>query len=34
LTALHVLRIDAGEIAEVTTFGPQLCRAFGFPPTL
>ena len=34
LTALHVLRIEDGEIAEVTTFGPELCRAFGLPPTL
>jgi len=34
LSALHVLRIDAGEIAEVTTFGPELCRAFGLPATL
>jgi len=34
LTALHVLRIERGEIAEVTTFGPELCRAFGLPPSL
>jgi len=34
LTALHVLRIDGSEIAEVTTFGPELCRAFGLAPTL
>jgi len=33
-TALHVLRIEGGQIAEVTTFGPELCRAFGLPPTL
>jgi RNA polymerase sigma-70 factor, ECF subfamily len=34
LSALHVLRIEGGQIAEVTTFGPELCRAFGLPPTL
>jgi RNA polymerase sigma-70 factor, ECF subfamily len=34
LSALHVLRIEGGEIAEVTTFSPELCRAFGLPPTL
>ena len=34
LVGLLVLRIEAGEISEVTTFGPQLCRAFGLPPTL
>jgi len=34
LAALHVLRIEDGQIAEVTTFGPELCHAFGLPPTL
>ena len=34
LSALHVLRIEGGQIAEVTTFGPELCRAFGLPATL
>jgi len=31
---LHVLRIEGGLIVEVTTFGPELCRAFNLPPTL
>jgi RNA polymerase sigma-70 factor (ECF subfamily) len=35
LTAVHVLRIDElGQIAEVTTFGPELCRHFDLPPRL
>jgi RNA polymerase sigma-70 factor (ECF subfamily) len=35
LTALHVLDIDQfGRIAEVTTFGPELCRHFDLPPRL
>jgi RNA polymerase sigma-70 factor (ECF subfamily) len=34
LAALHVLRIEGGQIAEVTTFGPELCQAFGLRPTL
>jgi RNA polymerase sigma-70 factor (ECF subfamily) len=35
LTALHVLRIDqSGRIAEVTTFGPELCRHFELPARL
>ena len=29
-----VLRIENGLIAEITTFGPALFRAFGLPPTL
>jgi RNA polymerase sigma-70 factor, ECF subfamily len=32
--ALHVLRVERGAIAEVTTFNPELCRAFGLPATL
>jgi RNA polymerase sigma-70 factor, ECF subfamily len=34
LAALHVLRVEDGAIAEVTTFAPQLCHAFSLPPTL
>jgi RNA polymerase sigma-70 factor (ECF subfamily) len=35
LTALHVLGIDQlGRIAEVTTFGLELCRHFELPPRL
>jgi RNA polymerase sigma-70 factor (ECF subfamily) len=33
-SALLVLRIEGGQIAEVTTFGPELCRAFGLAATL
>jgi RNA polymerase sigma-70 factor, ECF subfamily len=33
-TALHVLRVGGGKIAEITTFGPELCRAFELPPRL
>jgi len=29
-----VLRVDAGRIAEITTFGPDLFPVFGLPPTL
>jgi RNA polymerase sigma-70 factor (TIGR02960 family) len=29
-----VLRVYAGRIAEITTFGPELFPAFGLPPTL
>jgi hypothetical protein len=29
-----VLRIKAGVIAEITTFGPKLFPAFGLPPTI
>jgi RNA polymerase sigma-70 factor (ECF subfamily) len=34
LVAVNVLRIEDGMIAEVTTFAPELCRAFGLPATL
>lgn len=34
LVALHVLRIEQGKIAEVTTFAPGLFHAFDLPPTL
>ena len=31
---MDVLRVEGGEIAEITTFGPNLFPAFGLPPTL
>jgi RNA polymerase sigma-70 factor, ECF subfamily len=34
LVALNVLRLEGGQIAEVTTFAPDLCRAFNLPETL
>jgi RNA polymerase sigma-70 factor (ECF subfamily) len=34
LVSLNVLRIEAGQIAEVITFAPPLIAAFGLPPTL
>jgi RNA polymerase sigma-70 factor (ECF subfamily) len=34
LSALHVLRLEGSAIVEVTTFAPELCRAFGLPETL
>jgi RNA polymerase sigma-70 factor (ECF subfamily) len=35
LAALHVLRVERGLIAEVTTFSPEMCGAFGdLPATL
>ena len=34
LSAIHVLRVEDGAIAEVTTFAPELCRAFGLPDRL
>jgi len=34
LTGLNVLRIENGEIAEITTFSPALLSAFDLPPTL
>jgi RNA polymerase sigma-70 factor, ECF subfamily len=34
LVALNVLRVEDGKLAEVTTFGPSLCRAFNLPQTL
>lgn len=33
-SGLHVLRIESGQIAEITTFGPTLCKGFRLPPTL
>jgi RNA polymerase sigma-70 factor, ECF subfamily len=31
---VHVLRIEGDQIAEVTAFGPELCRAFDVPAVL
>jgi RNA polymerase sigma-70 factor (ECF subfamily) len=34
LTAVNVLRAAGGQVAEITTFGPELCAAFRLRPTL
>ena len=34
LVGLNILRIEGGEIAEITSFTPELCWAFDLPPTL
>ena len=34
LSGVLVLRVEAGEIAEITTFSPELCAAFELPPML
>jgi RNA polymerase sigma-70 factor, ECF subfamily len=34
LTGLNLLRIEGGRIAEITSFRPDLCSAFGLPQTL
>ena len=34
LSAVHVLRFEGSAIVEVTTFAPELCRAFPLPATL
>ena len=34
LSGIHVLRIEAGAIAEITTFSAALCAGFGLAPTL
>lgn len=34
LVSVHVLRVEQGQIAEVTAFGPSLCGAFKLPDTL
>jgi RNA polymerase sigma-70 factor (ECF subfamily) len=34
LTGLNVLRVENGRIAEVTSFRPDLCSAFGLPQKL
>jgi RNA polymerase sigma-70 factor, ECF subfamily len=31
LSGVHVLRLEGGEIAEITTFAAPLCRAFALP---
>ena len=34
LIGLNVLRIEGGEIMEITSFSPEFLPAFGLPPTL
>lgn len=34
LSGLNVLRVEGGMIAEITSFGADLCRGFRLPPTL
>jgi RNA polymerase sigma-70 factor, ECF subfamily len=34
LIGLNVLRIEGGQIVEITSFAPELVAAFGLPPTL
>jgi len=34
LVSLNVLRVECGEIAEITTFSPALLHGFGLAPTL
>jgi RNA polymerase sigma-70 factor, ECF subfamily len=34
LVSLHVLRVEGDRIADITTFSPELCRAFGLPDAL
>lgn len=34
LVGLNVLRIEGGKIAEIASFGPELCAAFSLAPTL
>jgi RNA polymerase sigma-70 factor, ECF subfamily len=34
LSSLHVLRVEGGQIAEITTFAPELCAGFRLAPTL
>jgi RNA polymerase sigma-70 factor (ECF subfamily) len=34
LSGVHLIRVEAGQIAEITTFAPELCRAFALPPAL
>ena len=34
LSGVHVLRVENGALAEITTFGPALCSAFELPETL
>jgi RNA polymerase sigma-70 factor (ECF subfamily) len=30
-SGVHLLRVEKGQIAEITTFGAPLCRGFGLP---
>jgi RNA polymerase sigma-70 factor (ECF subfamily) len=34
LSGVHVLRLEGGQIAEITTFSAELCAGFQLPPTL
>jgi RNA polymerase sigma-70 factor (ECF subfamily) len=34
LSGVHVLDVEAGTIATITTFGPELCTRFSLAPTL
>jgi RNA polymerase sigma-70 factor (ECF subfamily) len=34
LSGVHVLRVEAGQIAEITTFAAELCGGFQLPPAL
>ncbi len=34
LVALHILRVVDAQIAEITTFSPQLCVGFRLPASL
>jgi RNA polymerase sigma-70 factor, ECF subfamily len=34
LTSVHVLRVESGQIAEITTFSGELCAPFRLPPSL
>jgi RNA polymerase sigma-70 factor (ECF subfamily) len=34
LVGVHLLRVEAGEIADITAFGPALCSGFALPATL
>lgn len=34
LSGVHLLRVQDDQIAEITTFSPELCRAFRLPPVL
>jgi RNA polymerase sigma-70 factor (ECF subfamily) len=33
-SGVHVLDVERGTIAAITTFGPELCGRFSLPPTL
>jgi RNA polymerase sigma-70 factor (ECF subfamily) len=34
LSGVHLLRVEGGRIAEITTFASELCLAFALPPAL